>query len=98
MDEAQAEALGPKDERTLGKVSFDVATDSLVGGAAIERSARNLDSARAHTIGPTRETPRNVIAPPASGKLGNIGGELDDNLRMRAKVITVSWILAPRVP
>jgi len=97
MDDAQSEALGPRKERTLEKPSLDAKTRTLVGGAAIERSPRNWDPARAHTIGPTREIQRNIIAPPASGKLKSIGAKLDENLQTRKKVIKVRQILTPRV-
>lgn len=97
MDDAQQEALGPKVKRTLGRPTLDANTGKLEGGAAIERSPRNWDTARAHTIGPARETQRNVIAPPASGKLRSIGTELDENLLTRQKVIKVGRILRPRV-
>jgi hypothetical protein len=99
MDEAQSEALGPREHRSLRKPQWQANTKSYVGGTAVERSVRNMDTARGHTIGPTRETQRNVIAPPASAKLRSIGAELDENLLTKKKVMEVnSDSSAPRSP
>ena len=89
---AQQELLGPRELRTNGAPMIDPLTKEREGGAAIERSCRNSDKNRSHTLGPSREKITKIVAPPASSKVSANGVEWDDNLKMRNNTLKASFI------
>jgi len=89
---AQQELLGPRELRSNEAPMIDPLTKEHVGGAAIERSCRNADKNRSHTLGPSREKITKIVAPPASSKVRENGVEWDDNLKMRNNTLKASSI------
>lgn len=90
VEETLEEVMGPEDERSNEKPSFNKASNKFTGGWSIERSKRmSKTPKRAYTMGLSLEKQRNVVAPAASNKIMAEDANIHTHLDMNARFIKV---------